>query len=286
MSNSGARVRTSAAPPAVRTTEVRVTGTKTAESAGAAQATAVQSVDRAVTILEVLAQRGETGVSELAVELGVHKSTAFRLLNVLVARGLVEQPAERSKYRLGFGMLRLAGATAARLDLTGQSRPVSERLAAAVGETVNILVPDDVATVIIDHVAGSSVISSHNWVGRRIPSHATSGGKVLLAFRHAARESVLGRPLAAFTPHTVTDTLLLRAQLAEIATCGYSCTIEELEIGLNAVAAPIRGHTREVVAAISVSGPSYRLTEERLHSIAAEVVEHAEEISFRLGFVR
>src|ERR1700738_3050164 len=110
----------------------------TGAGGGGSSVTAVQSVDRAVTILEVLARRGETGVSELAAELGVHKSTAFRLLNVLVARGLVEQPAERSKYRLGFGMIRLAGATAARLDLTGQSRPVSERLAAAVGETVNV----------------------------------------------------------------------------------------------------------------------------------------------------
>lgn len=246
----------------------------------------MQSVDRAVTILELLAQRGETGVSELAVELGVHKSTAFRLLNVLVARGLVEQPAERSKYRLGFGMIRLAGATAARLDLTGQSRPVSERLATAVGETVNIAVPDGAATVIVDHVAGASVVSSNNWVGRRIPSHATANGKVLLAFRPAERESLLSRPLAAFTPHTVTDPLVLRAQLSEAARQGYACTVEELEIGLNGVAAPIRGHTRKVVAAISVSGPSYRLTEERLHSIAADVVGHAEEISYRLGFVR
>ena len=261
------------------------TGAGGAVSSGPS-ATAVQSVDRAVTILEVLARRGEMGVSELAAELGVHKSTAFRLLNVLVARGLVEQPAERSKYRLGFGMIRLAGATAARLDLTGQSRPVSERLAAAVGETVNVAVADDGVTVNVDQVAGASVISSHNWVGQRTPSHATSSGKVLLAFRPAReRDEVLGRPLTAYTPRTVTDPLTLRAQLGEATVRGYAYTVEELEIGLNAVAAPIRGHSREVVAAISVSGPSYRLTEERLHSIAPAVVSHAAEISFRLGFV-
>ena len=94
-------IRLGYADVVVRTTEVRVTGTKTAESAGTAQATAVQSVDRAVTILEVLAQRGETGVSELAVTLGVHKSTAFRLLAALEERGLVEQNSERGKYQLG-----------------------------------------------------------------------------------------------------------------------------------------------------------------------------------------
>jgi IclR family transcriptional regulator, acetate operon repressor len=256
-----------------------------AGGAAAGSATAVQSVDRAVTILEVLARRGETGVSELAAELGVHKSTAFRLLNVLVARGLVEQPAERSKYRLGFGMIRLAGATAARLDLTGQSRPVSERLAAAIGETVNVAVPDDGVTVNIDQVVGASVISSHNWVGQRTPSHATSSGKVLLAFRADQREPVLAQPLASYTPRTVTDPAVLRVQLGEATARGYACTVEELEIGLNAVAAPIRGHSRQVVAAISVSGPSYRLTEERLHAIAPQVVSHAAEISFRLGFV-
>ena len=128
-------------------------------------------------------------------------------------------------------------------------------------------------------------VTSHNWVGQRTPSHATSSGKVLLAFRADERESVLGLPLDAYTPRTVTDPLVLRAQLGEATVQGYAYTVEELEIGLNAVAAPIRGHSREVVAAISVSGPSYRLSEERLHSIAPSVVGHAAEISFRLGFV-
>ena len=288
MDSDSADVWELAAKPSatVRSAAVQATaGQPAAGQSTAGQSTAVQSVDRAVRILEILARRGETGVSELAAKLGVHKSTAFRLLNVLVARGLVEQPAERSKYRLGFGMIRLAGATAARLDLTVQSRPVSERLAAAVGETVDVAVPDSGMTVNVDQVVGASVISSHSWVGQRTPSHATSGGKVLLAFRPVERESALARPLVLYTPRTVTDPLVLRAQLGEVVKRGYAHTVEELEIGLNAVAAPIRGHSREVVAAISVSGPSYRLTEERLHSIAPEVVGHAEEISFRLGFV-
>lgn len=284
MAECGARVGVKGYRCAVDNAARRSDGTGT--EAGAA-ASAVQSVDRAVTILEILARRGEAGVSELAAELGVHKSTAFRLLAVLVARGLVEQPAERAKYRLGFGMIRLAGATSARLDLTGQSRPVSERLAAAVGETVNVAVADDGVIVNIDQVSGASLVSSHNWVGQRTPAHATSSGKVLLAnLPSDARDAALARPLERYTDRTVVDVLPLRTQLDEAVTRGYAYTVEELEVGLNAIAAPIRGHSRGVVAAISVSGPSYRLTEERLHAVAPLVISHAVEISFRLGYVQ
>src|SRR5690349_19969593 len=102
----------------------------------------VQSVDRAVTILEILARRGETGVTEIAAELGVHKSTAFRLAAALELRGLVEQPGERGKYRLGLGLVRLAGAATVRLDLSQQSRPICEQLAVDVAETINVAILD------------------------------------------------------------------------------------------------------------------------------------------------
>src|SRR5258708_37658001 len=100
----------------------------------------VQSVDRAVTILELLARQGDTGVTEIAAELGVHKSTAFRLFAALEVRGLVEQPGERGKYRLGMGLVRLAGAVTTRMDLSQQSRPVAEALAVEVAETINVAI--------------------------------------------------------------------------------------------------------------------------------------------------
>src|SRR6476619_818615 len=100
----------------------------------------VQSVDRAVSVLEILAQRGEAGVSEVAADIGVHKSTAFRLLAALEERELVEQAHDRGKYRLGFGILRLANAVSGRLAVTQQGREICEQLAAAIGETVNIAV--------------------------------------------------------------------------------------------------------------------------------------------------
>jgi IclR family acetate operon transcriptional repressor len=202
----------------------------------------VQSVDRAVTILELLARQGETGVTEIAGELGVHKSTAFRLTAALELRGLVEQTGDRGKYRLGMGLVRLAGAATMRMDLSLQSRPVCEQLAAEVAETINIAILDADEAVNIDQVIGPSAISSHNWVGQRTPLHATSSGKVLLAHLPAAalETRLNGAPLKRYTERTVTGAGELREQLGAARRAGYAYTIEELEEGLNAVAAPIR----------------------------------------------
>src|SRR5262245_40771747 len=109
--------------------------TRDSESSGG-----VQSVDRAVSVLEILAREGNAGVSEVAAEIGVHKSTAFRLLAALEERDLVEQNSERGKYQLGFGVLRLANAIPARLDLVRQAGPVLDDLAHRVDETINLAV--------------------------------------------------------------------------------------------------------------------------------------------------
>lgn len=245
----------------------------------------IQSVDRAVAVLELLAREGEASVTDVGTALRVHKSTAFRLLAALEARGLVEQVAERGRYRLGFGIVRLAAGATMHLDLVEQSRPVTRRLAAEVGETVNVAILQSDCAVNVDQVRGPAAVTSHNWIGQRTPLHATSSGKVLLAHADPAeRERLLSLPLERFTPATITDQGVLRGQLEEILHRGWGFTIEELERGLNAVAAPIRAHDRAVIAAVSVSGPSYRLTPERIESAARAVVVAATEISERLGY--
>src|ERR1700742_920603 len=165
----------------------------------------VQSVDRAITILELLAREGESSVAEIAGGLGVHKSTAFRLLATLEVHRLVEQVNDRGRYRLGVGNLRLAGATTARLDVVSEARPVVRQLASETGETVNITVRSEESALYLDQVAGNSALQSHNWVGQRIPLHATSNGKVLLSelsddeFDHALPH------LPRYTQHTITS---------------------------------------------------------------------------------
>ena len=243
----------------------------------------VQSVDRAITVLEILARRGEAGVSEVANEIAVHKSTAFRLLGALEVRGLVEQAGDRGKYRLGVGLIPLAGAVADRLDVTRRGRPVCERLAAELGETVNVAVRQEQWAVNVDQARGPSTVSTHNWVGQLTPLHCTSTGKVLLAYAMGA-DRELSSSLRRFTPRTVTDPAALRAELAVIRRTGIGRTCEEYEAGLNAVAAPVRDRFGAGIAAVSVSGPAYRFTLQRMDEAVPVLEAGAAEISRRMGF--
>ena len=246
----------------------------------------VQSVDRAVSVLEMLARLGEAGVTDLASDIGVHKSTVSRLLTALEEHELVEQAHERGKYRLGFGILRLANAVSGQLDITQQGREICERLAVEVGETVNVAVLRSHYAVNVDQARGPTAVGSHNWVGELTPLHATSSGKILLAFMSAdARKDLLkDAGLTRYTEHTITSADDLDRQLDTVARDGYVVSIEELEHGLTAVAAPIRDHAGTVVAALSVSGPVYRLTAERAREIAPAVVAAADSIAERMGF--
>jgi len=246
----------------------------------------VQSVDRAISVLEILARRGEAGVSEVASEIDVHKSTAFRLLGALEGRGLVEQSADRGKYRLGFGLIPLAGAVSDRLDVTQQGRAVLHRLAAEMGETINLAVLQEHWAVNVDQARGPSTVATHNWIGRLTPLHCTSSGKVLLGYVPAERRAALlaASGMERFTPHTVTNAAELDAEMRGVVEQGYATSVEEYETGLNALAAPVLDRAGEVIAAVSVSGPSYRLTEERLATLIEPLKAGAAEISRKMGW--
>ncbi len=245
----------------------------------------VQSVERAVTALEYLARTGVAGVSEVAAAIGVHKSTASRLLGVLHGRGLVEPAGDRGRYRLGTGILRLAGAMGSRLDVSSQGAGLCDALAEAVGETVNIAVRQGDVAVNVHQSDGPAAVSVDNWVGRPTPLHATSSGKVLLAYApEALRRQVFGA-LKPYTGATVTDPAVLAAQLDRARVDGYATTSGELEVGLNAVAAPVRRADGTVVAAVSVSGPVYRLSAAALADLGRQTVATALRVSERLGYL-
>lgn len=245
----------------------------------------LQSVDRALETLELLAEHGESGVTEVADLLGVHKSTASRLLSALEARRMVEQGGERGRYRLGGGVLALAGAVAGQMDLVRAARGVCEALAEQVGETVNVAIADDGDVVNVDQARGGAALSTQNWVGERTPAHATSSGKVLLAFGALPRPSGRGL-LPRFTDRTITDRRALAAELDAVVEHGHAVADGELEIGLLAIAAPVRDAGGSVVAAISASGPGYRLDEARRAAVTADLVAAADEVSHRLGWRR
>lgn len=245
----------------------------------------MQSVDRAVRVLEILAREGEVAGGEIARELGVHSSTASRLIASLSAHGLVERSrANGGGFRLGVGLLRLAGATASRLDLTGHAQPVCDALAAELDETANVAILSGGVAVNICQATGSNAVATQNWIGRRTVLHATSSGKVLLAhLEDDDLDALLPGPLERFTPRTITSVRALRTQLGKVRERGYATAIEEYEEGLNAVAAPVRTHDGAVVAAISAAGPAYRLGPDDLPAAARAVTEAAAEISHRMG---
>lgn len=245
----------------------------------------VQSVDRAVRVLEILARQGEAGVSEIARELRVHPSTASRLISALLGHELVEHPGRRGKYRLGVGVLRLAGATAGNLDLTTQAQPVCDALAAELDETTNVAIVTGGVAVNVCQAQPSTAVATQNWVGQRTVLHATSSGKVLLAYMGKdERDELLSGRLARFTPHTLTSPADLHEELSAILERGYAYALEEYEEGLNAVAAPVRAHDGTVVAAISASGPAYRLSQERIPQVCDTVCQAAAEVSRRMGY--
>jgi DNA-binding IclR family transcriptional regulator len=235
--------------------------------------------------MEFLARRGWSGVTEVSRELDIHKSTAYRLLTTLRDRGLVEQDAGTEKYRLGFGMVLLARAVSADLDILRCARPVCELLSERTRETVTIAVLEGDDAVIIHQSLSRASALNVDWTGRHTPLHATAAGKIFLVYMPEDQLlRILEGPLERFTGHTIVDPASLRDHIKEIRDAGYAYTVEELETGLNAVGAPIRSSDGAVVGAVSVSGPAFRLSPDDLPEIGEVAKRAATEISRCLGF--
>jgi DNA-binding IclR family transcriptional regulator len=246
---------------------------------------AVRSVDRAAALLLALGESpAPAGVTELARRLGLHKSTASRLLATLERRGLVEQDDETGKYRLGIVVIRLAERAERTLDLRAIAMPELERLARVTHETTGLGVLDADQMLAIAHVDGPNLVAVGDWTGRATPLHCVASGKVLLAAL-AEREvlRIVRRGLHRYTDATITELEPLLEELARIRRRGYATAIGEYETGLNAVAAPVRDARGHVVAAVDIWGPAFRLTPRRIPELAAHVREAAAAVSVRLG---
>lgn len=245
----------------------------------------IQSVDRAISVLEFLSRERLSSVTEVASELNTHKSTAYRMLATLKARGLVEQDSETEKYRLGLGIVILARGVTADFDVVRAARPVAHRLSAQTRDTVTISVLAGGDVVVIDQTNATPSVLNANWTGKHFPLHGTSDGKVLLAHLPEGQQRLLLElPRERYTDKTVTDLDALRTQLDAVRRTGYGYTAEELEVGLIGVAAPIHATGGKVIASISVSGPSYRLSLASIPELGELTKRAAAEISRNLGF--
>ncbi len=228
----------------------------------------------------------EIGVTELSRRLGIGKSTAHRLLSTLAEERLLEQDPDTGAYRLGLAMYELGASVSMHTDLHNACIPVIDQLAAATRETVQIAVLDGREVVYVERRDSPQTLRLFGRVGHRNDAHCTSNGKLLLAFLSPGRLDVVldGWVLAPRTQFTITDQSRLREELAAIRMRGWAENINEVEIGVASVAAPIRNGLNEVVASVSVAGPLQRITNDSLKRFARPTVEAGLAISRRLGY--
>ncbi|MBN1992928.1 MAG: IclR family transcriptional regulator [Anaerolineae bacterium] len=247
----------------------------------------IQSVQRALAILRCFTREDtELGVTHISKQLALHKSTVSRLLSTLEQEGFVEKNPVTEKYRLGLQLVTLAGIALEQIDLREVAAPYLSQLAEVTQETVNIVVLSGNECMNIDGAASPRPIRYVGRIGRRTPCHCTAAGKVLLAYLPPeAQQQILPNPLTRFTDKTIIDFDVLRQALAKIYAQGYAITHEEHQTDLSAVAAPIFDHSERVVAAVTVSGPTYRIGPGKIEPLIAPVQQIANEISARLGSV-
>jgi IclR family transcriptional regulator, acetate operon repressor len=255
-----------------------------------------QAVSRAVSILKVFesANSGLTAV-QIAAKLNLNRSTVHRLLSVLEAEGLIARDttfngeSRNSAYRLGPTLVSLGGLALRQINLRAIALPQLRALAQKSGETVDLELLVGAEVMIIEEVQGEHMlrVGVGDNVGSRYPAHATSTGKLLLAgLSEAELKAALPTKLAALTPYTVTDKQLLRDQLAEVQRQGWALSWEELELGLAAIGAPITGRDGQIIAAVSISGPTARIDRSLIKTLAIMVTDTTRRITRELGFGR
>lgn len=247
----------------------------------------VQVLDRALAILEVLSAEGpDLSLGELSDKLELHKSTVHRLVMVLGRHKLIERNSVNGRFRLGLKLFELGTRAVSQLDLRERARPVLERLVLETSETVHLCVLDDTEVVYLDKVEPARSVRMASTVGRRNPAYCTAVGKAILAWLPEPQVEAIVRKhgLKALTANTITSFLELKTELAAIRERGYAIDNEEIEEGLRCVGCVVRDFSNAPVAAISVSGPSFRLTRDKIKSISRPVIAAANTLSAQLGF--
>ncbi len=246
----------------------------------------LQVLDRALAVLQVVGQHGpDVTLVQLSEKLKLHKSTAHRLIMVLERHRLIEKNPASGGYRLGLKLFELGTLAIGQLDLRQSARPFLERAALDTGETVHLCVYDSGEVVYLDKVEPDRSVRLACTVGRRNPAYCTSVGKAMMAFMPEADIEVdmQKHGFRQFTRHTLNNLLDLKTELAKVRKAGYAVDNEEIEEGVRCVGAPVFGYGHHAIAAISISGPSFRITTEKVPSIAKCVMSAACGLSTQLG---
>jgi DNA-binding IclR family transcriptional regulator len=246
-------------------------------------------LDRAMAIIDALATAKEdenVSLMELAAKVQLHKSTTHRLLMILERYRLVDREPASGRYRLGLRFFELGAVAISRFDIRECARPHLERVLFEVEETVHLCVLDAGEVLYIDRLEPNRAVRTISKIGRLSPAHCSSVGKAMLAhLPERELDNILRQHgMPRMTANTIVTPADLKAELQTVRERGYAIDNEEAEDGVRCVGAVVFGANRRVLGAISTSGPSFRLTMERVPAVAASVCRAAREISLGSGY--
>lgn len=245
-----------------------------------------QAIQRAFFVLETLATRREgMGVTELARALDLHKSTVHRLLHIMCEMGYVERAADGIRYRLGLKLVDLSSLRLNQLELKTEAVPHLHELVASTGQTVHLAILMGDEAVYIDKMEKHQTLRMYSQIGRRVQLHCSSVGKVLLSgLGDNELRQVLSRlEYTIHTPNTVKSAEILYHEINLARERGYTVDREEHEVGISCIGAPVYDYRSEVIAAISISGPTAFVCGSQMEELIESVCRCAREISHRMG---
>lgn len=250
--------------------------------------TTIKNISKALEILSSFTiYEPELGVSEIAAKLSMYKSTVYRTLKTLEQYGFVIQNIQNSKYRLGFKLFDLGNVVISRLEVRDVAHPFMQSLCAKTRETIALNVMDNDERVCVEKVESTESIKNVIPIGYRNAIYLSAAGKALLAYlpENQIRRIINKQPLKLTALGKPVETEILFKELQLISKQGYAWSNSEVSLGASAVAAPIHNHTNSVIASISMHGPEQRFNNERLETFIRAILDAANDISARLGWV-
>ncbi|OGO61560.1 MAG: hypothetical protein A2032_01255 [Chloroflexi bacterium RBG_19FT_COMBO_49_13] len=241
----------------------------------------VRAVERALDVLLCFTKRTpELTMTQIAEQVGIHKSTVHRLLATLENKRFVQRDQDTGIYRLGIRILQMAYLTLEHNDLRRVSTPFMRHLCEQYEENIHLAVLDDIDVVFVNIFEGSRRVKLAAAIGQRLPAFATASGKAILGFMpEGIVQRILDRGMLQYTPYTLHTKDVILGDLKTVSELGFAISEQEYEEQINAVAAPIFDLEDQPIASIAVAGPAYRLTRERMIEIGPVIVTTARDIT-------
>lgn len=248
----------------------------------------VQTLDRTLDIIELLATSAQgMGVTEIGLKLQLHKSTVHRLINALAHRGYIEKDQKAGLYKIGLKFIEISSLYLHQLELKAEAAPIMRHLAEMTGLVSHLAILDETDVVYIEKVDVVQSLRLYSHIGRRIPVYCSALGKVLLSGQSDLRQKQILQSInyKPYTENTIQSQKALFSELQKTTQRGWAVDDEEHEAGIRCIAAPVRDFTRKVIAALSISGDSNTLTAEQDIKFRTIVVEAADTISKKMGYI-